>query len=97
VNSYEYSYPKSSCVVSIDFEIFRLSLDKLTNGKPKHVIIAGDFNCPDIDWANMEIKTGASDREVQLALLHITSEYGLTQIHDKPTYRMKLCVDLCCF
>jgi hypothetical protein len=33
----------------------------------------------------MEIKTGASDREVQLALLDITSEYGLTQIHDKPT------------
>jgi hypothetical protein len=28
----------------------RLSLDKLTNGKPKHVIITGDFNCPDIDW-----------------------------------------------
>jgi len=63
----------------------RLSLDKLTNGKPKHVITAGDFNCPDIDWANMEIKTGASDREVQLALLDIASEYGLTQIRDKPT------------
>jgi hypothetical protein len=61
------------------------NLDKLTNGKSKHVIIAGDFNCLDIDWANMEIKTGASYREVQLALLDITSKYGLTQIHDKPT------------
>jgi hypothetical protein len=50
-----------------DLDNMRLSLDKLTNGKPKHVIIAGDFNCPDIDWANMEIKTGASDREVQLS------------------------------
>jgi hypothetical protein len=68
-----------------DLENLRLSLDKLTNGKPKHVIIAGDFNCPDIDWVNMEIKTGTSDREVQQALLDITSEYGLTQIHDKPT------------
>jgi hypothetical protein len=68
-----------------DLDNLRLSLDKLTNGKPKHVIIAGDFNCPDIEWATMEIKTGASDREVQLALLDITSEYGLTQIHDKPT------------
>jgi hypothetical protein len=58
---------------------------KFFGRKPKHVIIAGDFNCPDIDWANMEIKTGASYREVQLALLDITSEYGLTQIHDKPT------------
>jgi hypothetical protein len=42
----------------------------------KHVIKAGDFNCPDIDWVNME---------VQQALLDITSEYGLTQIHDKST------------
>ena len=32
-----------------DLDNLRLSLDKLTNGKPKHVIIAGDFNCPDID------------------------------------------------
>jgi hypothetical protein len=40
-----------------DLDIMRLSLDKLTNGKPKHVIIAGDFNCPDLDWVNMEIKT----------------------------------------
>jgi hypothetical protein len=63
----------------------RLPLDKITNGKPKQVIIAGDFICPDIDWVNMEIKTGASDREVQQALLDITSEHGLTQIHDKPT------------
>jgi hypothetical protein len=68
-----------------DLHNLRLSLDKLTNGKPKHVIIAGDFNCPDLDCVNMEIKTGASDREVQQALLDITSEYGLTQIHDKPT------------
>jgi hypothetical protein len=68
-----------------DLDNLRLSLDKLTNGKPRHVIIAGDFNCPDIDWVNMEIKTGASDREVQQALLDITSEYGLTQIHDKST------------
>jgi hypothetical protein len=44
-----------------DLDNLRLSLDKLTNGKPKHVIITGDFNCPDIDWVNMEIKTGASD------------------------------------
>ena len=33
----------------------------------------------------MEIKTGTSDRKVQQALLDITSEYGLTQIHDKHT------------
>ena len=26
------------------------SITMLNNGKPKHTILAGDFNCPDIDW-----------------------------------------------
>jgi hypothetical protein len=36
-----------------DLDNLNLSLDKITNGKPKHVIIAGDFNCPDIDWEDL--------------------------------------------
>ncbi|CAG2251960.1 unnamed protein product [Mytilus edulis] len=68
-----------------DITNLKLSLEKLTTGKPKHIIIAGDFNCPDIDWINMEIKTGAPDKEVQQALMDLSIEHGLVQIHDKPT------------
>ena len=68
-----------------DITNLKLSLEKLTTGKPKHIIIAGDFNCPDIDWINMEIKTEAPDKEVQQARMNLSIEYGLVQIHDKPT------------
>ncbi|CAC5396159.1 unnamed protein product [Mytilus coruscus] len=68
-----------------DLTNLKLSLEKITTGKPKHIIIAGGFNCPDIDWTNMEIKTGAPDKEVQQALMDLSIEHGLVQIHDKPT------------
>ena len=51
----------------------------------KHIILAGDFNCPDIDWENSTVKKGAADREVQQALLDLSIEHGLTQVHDQPT------------
>ena len=51
----------------------------------KYVIIpAGDFNYPDIDWGNATVRKGAADREVQQALLDLSIEPCLIQIHDKP-------------
>ena len=62
------------------------SLRQITQCKTgKHIILAGDFNCPDIDWENMSVKKGAADREVQQALLDLSIEHGLTQVHDQPT------------
>jgi hypothetical protein len=37
----------------------------------KNIILAGDFNCPDIDWTNMTIKIHANDREIQKSLIEI--------------------------
>ena len=51
----------------------------------KHIIFAGDFNCPDINWENSTVKKGAADREVQQALLDLSIEHDLTQVHDQPT------------
>ena len=51
----------------------------------KHIILAGDFNCPDIDWENSTVKKCAADREAQQALLDLSIEHGLTQVHDQPT------------
>ena len=42
------------------------SLKQATNlRKGKHIILAGDFNCTDINWEKMSVNKGAADREVQ--------------------------------
>ena len=62
------------------------SLKQVTNHKKgKHIILAGDFNCPDINWEKMSVNKGAADREVQQALLDLTIEHGLSQVHNQPT------------
>ena len=59
----------------------------------KNIILAGDFNCPDIDWTNMTTKIHANDKEIQKSLFEITAQAGLTQIHEEPT-REKNLLDL---
>jgi endonuclease/exonuclease/phosphatase (EEP) superfamily protein YafD len=57
----------------------------LNNGKPKHIILAGDFNCPDITWSNMTINPKAPEKEVQQQFIDLSTEFNLTQVHDIPT------------
>ena len=74
-------------------EINRLddSLRQITQCKSgKHIILAGDFNCPDMDWEKMTTKKGAAGREVQQALLDLSIEHGLTQVHSQPTRDMNM-------
>jgi endonuclease/exonuclease/phosphatase (EEP) superfamily protein YafD len=59
------------------------SLTKISNHKTSNVILAGDFNCPDIRW-NILTVTGP-DREIQQGLVDITEAFNLTQIHILPT------------
>ena len=33
-----------------DLNNLRQSLELLNKSKPKHLVLCGDFNCPDIDW-----------------------------------------------
>ena len=51
----------------------------------KHIILAGDFNCPVINWENYTVKKSAADREVQQALFDLSIEHDLTQVNDQPT------------
>ena len=51
----------------------------------KHIILAGDVNCPNIEWENSTVKKGAADRDVQKAQLDLSIEHGLTLVHDQPT------------
>ena len=61
------------------------SITMVTNGKPKYIILEGDFNGPDFDWSNMTINPKAPEKEVQQKLIDISTEFNLTQVHDTPT------------
>ncbi|WAR25054.1 hypothetical protein MAR_010758 [Mya arenaria] len=54
-----------------------------TRAREKHIILVGDFNCPDIDWSNMVANKSAADREVQQALIDLSIEHRLTQQYQR--------------
>ena len=68
-----------------DIQELRHSLELVTAGKDNQIILAGDFNCPDIDWQSLTVKQNAPDREVQQALIDVAIDFNLTQVHEKPT------------
>ena len=64
------------------------SLNKISDdGKCRDILLAGDFNCPDINWSTFSVKPGAPERDVQQALLDLSIEHGLTQVHNEPTHQ----------
>ena len=69
-----------------DLQNLDQSLKKLSNSsKSKHILLAGDLNCPDINWENLTVRPNALDREIQQALIDISTEHGLTWVHNQPT------------
>ena len=70
-----------------DFKELNKSLNKLTdNGKNQtEVILARDFNCPNIDWATHSVGSTGKDQEAQKSLVDVTSDHLLTQIQQTPT------------
>ena len=65
----------------------RSSLEKVMNSiREHHVILTGDFNCPDIDWEHLSVQSGAAEKEVQQALIDLSLDFGLHQVHDQPTF-----------
>ena len=64
-----------------------LSLKKLSgSNKNKHILLAGDFKCQDIDWDTLTVWPKAQDREVQQAMIDLSIEHRLTQVHNQPTW-----------
>lgn len=68
-----------------DVNELRRSLEIVSASKERHIIVAGDFNCPNIDWQNLSVRANAQDKEVQQAVLDLAVDFNLTQVHDKPT------------
>jgi hypothetical protein len=71
------------------------SLEKLQRQAKgqNQVILAGDFNCPNINWESGTVAPGSPQRDVQEELVDIAMKNQLTQIHDEPT-RLKNTLDL---
>ena len=45
-----------------DVSELRRSLELVTANKEKHIVIAGDFNCPDINWDCLSVQKEAQDK-----------------------------------
>ena len=48
-------------------------------------MLAGDFNCANIDWNTATKSPGAPDHQIQQDLIDLTAAAQVTQIHDEPT------------
>ena len=62
------------------------------NGKST-VILAGDLNCPDIDWESLSVKPGCKIVGVSEKLIEVSTKHGLTQVQ-KETTRLSSLLDL---
>ena len=56
----------------------------------RNAILVGDFNCPYISWDTATVDLHAQQGEVHQALIDITTEIYLTQIHSAPTCKKNL-------
>ena len=70
---------------SKDIEELERSLNLTLQGNNKNIMLRGDFNCPDIDWSTRHVKSKAHDIDVQKAVIDITTNIGMTQVHNEPT------------
>ena len=64
------------------------------NKKNKNLLLGGDFNKPDINWAIPTVNEGVKNKTLQEELINVSVQHGITQIQDKPT-RENTILDLC--
>ena len=55
----------------------RRSLELVIAKKDRHVVIAGNFNCQDIDWDGLSVQKEAEDKDVQQALFDLSVDFNL--------------------
>ena len=70
------------------------SLNKIqNNGNPKHILLGGDFNVPQINWATNSLNPAwvrehphvRSDQNIVDTLLPLVDDHALTQTQTEPT------------
>ena len=58
-------------------------------------LVCGDFNLPDVDWVNQEVKSYQYPKPINEAYIEFAHDLGLSQIVDKPTRGATSILDLC--
>jgi len=70
-------------------------MSKKTKNPNATIILAGDFNCKDIDWDTNTITVDCDNKQLHEHLLDILSDHHLTQMQREPT-RFGNTLDLYC-
>ena len=75
-----------------DLTFLEKSLDTLNEKGNRHIILCGDFNCPNIDWKTTSVKENATDQIVQEKLVDVAlnhrpqdSDHSLVQVQEDAT------------
>ena len=55
-----------------------------------HVVLAGDFNCPDINWETSSVAAGSPDRDIQEHLIDVMTDSHFTEVHETETREGKM-------
>ena len=66
------------------------SLELVKGDKDRHIILCGDFNCPNIDWSTSTVDQAAPDKAIQQALIDISVTFNLTQVNQSSTRESNL-------
>ena len=69
------------------------SIEKITQ-PGQNLVIAGDFNCGDVDWDSSTVKPGAYDRAPNQKLLDLANNCSLTNVQQQATRRGRA-LDIC--
>ena len=87
-------YRSSSSTIQSIQELDKSLCNLPPNKKNKNLLLGGDFNKPDINWAIPTVNEGVKNKTLQEELINVSVQHGITQIQDKPT-RENTILDLC--
>ncbi|KAL8581458.1 hypothetical protein ACOMHN_004343 [Nucella lapillus] len=75
-----------------DIEQLDKSINLLTQNSKKDcpIVLAGDFNCPHINWINHTTHSTGKDNDIQQSLVDIMQSSTLTHVHHSPTRFMNI-------
>ena len=68
------------------------SIEKITQ-PGQNLVIAGDFNCGDVDWDSSTVKPDAYDRAPNQKLLDLVNKCSLTNVQQQATRRGRALVE----
>ncbi|XP_021351587.1 uncharacterized protein LOC110449208 [Mizuhopecten yessoensis] len=61
------------------------SINKITNSSYKHLLLAGDFNLPHINWNSSSVTPGATQSAVHNIFLDTLDTFSLTNVQKQPS------------